>query len=198
MTNTLPIKEVEVVKKEMLVVQKMANDFQINNDNDLAQSADILKKVSDGEKLLTARKEEITRPLMQSLSSIRDLFKPLELGFADAKKMLKSKVVAYQLEQEEKAEKEKARIAARVEKGTMRADTAAGKIEAIVEPKKSVSGNVGKISTRILVKVRIIDETSIPREYMVPDMAKITEAVLKQNIEIPGVEKYEEKSIAIR
>ena len=198
MTNNLPIQEVEVVKKEMLTIQKAANDFQINNDNDLAQSADILKQISEGEKLLTARKEEITRPLMQSLSSIRDLFKPLELGFADAKKMLKSKVVAYQLEQEEKAEKEKARLAARVEKGTMRADTAASKIEAIEEPKKSVSGSVGKISTRILVKVRIVDETSIPREYLVPDIAKITEAVIKQNIEIPGVEKYEEKSIAIR
>lgn len=196
--NNLPIQEVDIVKKEMLTVQKIANDFQINNDDDLAQSADILKKISEGEKLLTTRKEEITRPLMQSLSSIRDLFKPIELGFADSKKMLKSKVVAYQLEQEEKAEKEKARLAARVEKGTMRADTAASKIEAIEEPKKSVAGSVGKISTRILVKVRIVDETAIPREYLVPDMAKITEAVLKQGIEIPGVEKYEEKSIAIR
>ncbi len=196
--SDLPIKDVEIVKKEMLVVSKIASDFQINNDTDLSESADILKKISDGEKLLTSRKEEITKPLMASLTSIRDLFKPLELGFADAKKILKSKILAYTIEQDEKVEKEKAKLAARVEKGTMRADTASIKMEAMVEIPKTVTGNAGKITTRILVKVKITDETSIPREYMIPDMTKITEAVLKQNIEIPGVEKYEEKSIAIR
>lgn len=194
----LPLQDVEVIKKEMLTVQKAANNFQIITDEDLSQSADILKQIMQGEKLITTRKEDITRPLMQSLGSIRDLFKPLELGFADAKKIMKAKILAYQLEQEEKAEKEKAKIAARVEKGTMRADTAAAKMEAIVEPQKSVSGSVGKITTRTIQKVRVVDETAIPREYLVPDMTKITEAIIRQGAMIPGVEKYEEKVIASR
>lgn len=194
----LPIQEIAIVKKEMLSVQAAANNFQIFNEEDLSKSADILKHISDGEKLLTTRKEDITRPLMTSLSSVRDLFKPLELGFAEAKKVLKSKVLAYQIEQDDKAEKEKAKIAARVEKGTMRADTAANKMENVVESSKSIAGNSGKISVRVLTKVRITDEYAIPREYLVVDMIKITEAVLKQGITIPGVEKYEEKSIAVR
>lgn len=192
------LEEIDIVKREVITVQKAANDFQITSDTDLAMSADILKQITEGEKLMTSRKEEITRPLMTSLSSVRDLFKPLELGFADAKKTIKSKILAYQIEQDEKAEKERAKIAAKVEKGTMRAGTAAGKMESIVDSAKSVEGASGKLSVRILQKVRVVDEYAIPREYLVVDMTKITEAVLKQGITIPGVERYEEKSIASR
>lgn len=185
-----PSTEMSEYRTQILTVQKMANELRIESVDDLSKATDLLKTVSDGEKLITSRKEEITRPLMKALASGRDLFKPIELGFADAKKVIKSKMLAFQIEEEERIAKETARTEARVAKGTMKAETAAAKLEKI--------GTAPKMNTRTLVKVRVVDETLIPREYLVPDMTKITEAVLRQGASIPGVEKYEEKIVAVR
>jgi len=192
-------KELAVIKKEVLTITKMAQAFQVENPEQEMESVDILAKIKATSKLLTAKKEEITRPLMTSLSKVRDLFKPRETELAEAEKIVKSKVLAYRLEQEEKAEKERARIEARVEKGTMKAETAVQKLADIPDTKKTVVSTSGsKLSTVVVQKVRIIDEFSIPREYLVPDLTKITQAVLKEGAVIPGVEKYEEKRLASR
>jgi len=192
-------KELAVIKKEVSSIVSMAQSFQVENQEQEKESVDLLAKIKTTQKMITARKEEITRPLMTSLSKVRDLFKPREEDLAQAEKIIKQKVLAYRIEEEEKIEKEKARIAARVEKGTMKVETAANKLSEIKDVPKTVSGNSGsKLSTVTLQKVRILDEMSIPREYLVPDLKKIAEAVLKQGLSIPGVEKYEEKSLASR
>ncbi len=185
-----PTTEMSEYRTQILTVQKMANELRIESVNDLTKATDLLKTVSNGEKLITSRKEEITRPLMKALASGRDLFKPIELGFADAKKVIKSKMIAFQIEEEERIAKETVKIEARVAKGTMRAETAVGKLESV--------GTAPKMNTRMIKKVRVVDETLIPREYLVPDMTKITEAILREGITIPGVEKYEEKIVAVR
>lgn len=192
-------KELAVIKKEVTSVVKMAQAFQVETPEQEIESADILAKIKATSKMLTARKEEITRPLMTSLSKVRDLFKPRETELADAEKIIKSKVLAYKIEQDAKAEKERARLAARVDKGTMKAETAGQKLADLPDTKKTVQSSSGsKLITQTVQKVRILDEFSIPREYLVPDLTKITNAILKEGAVIPGVEKYEEKRLVSR
>lgn len=188
----IPVKEVERTNKQVMVLQDDANSLTIKSPKDLEYAATLLDTIKTARKTITARKEEITRPLMHSLASIRDLFKPPELTLENAEKVTKSKVLAYQTLEEQRVAEEKARIEKRVEKGTMRLDTAMKKTEEL----QSVPKTVGKMQTRTLTKVRVMDETMIPIEYMLPNMPKITEAVLRQGISIPGVEKYTEKVIA--
>lgn len=184
------MKELNIIKKEILTVRQNTNSFTVKNSADLDTGAEILKMIKNTVDIITQRKDEITRPLMTELAKTRDLFKPLELDLEGAKKEVKAKMLAFQIEEEERIAKDKARIDARVAKGTMRTDTAIEKIDKLGEAPKS--------NIRTLIKVRITDETAIPREYLVPDMMKITEAVLKQNIYIPGVETYKEKQIVTR
>ena len=192
-------KELAVIKKEVSSVVKLAQSFQVETPEHEIESVELLAKIKTTSKMLTARKEEITRPLMTSLSKVRDLFKPRETELATAEKIIKEKVLAYRIEQEEKAAKEKARIEARVEKGTMKAETAANKLANIPDTAKTVTTSSGsKLTTTVVQKVRILDEFSIPREYLVPDLQKITQAVLKEGAVIPGVEKYEEKRLSSR
>ena len=193
-----PAKEMTEIKSQISNVQKAANNLQINTKADMEVGADLLHNVKKVEDYIVERKELITRPLMTSLASARDLFKPLELAHADAKKIIKAKMLAFQIEEDDKIEKEKARVIARAEKGTMRPDTAAQKLEDIGQSAQKTVGSVGKTSVRVVKKVRVVDETSIPREYMVPNMTMITEAILRQGAVIPGVETYEEKSIVGR
>lgn len=190
-----PEKELVEYKEKVSGVKVAADNYVVASQDDFSKGADLLRQVKDVKKFLTDKKEEITRPLMQALASVRDLFKPLEGAYADAEKTIKAKMLAYQEEEETRIAKEKERIANRVEKGTMRADTAAGKLENLGDVATSVSGSIGKVNTRVLTKVRVIDESIVPREYLSPNLTLIAEAVLRKGIEIPGVEKYEEKVI---
>jgi len=190
--------ELAEIKTQVLTVQQAANAVIVETVEDMAKATDALHNVRQAEKYIDEKKTEITRPLMKSLSAIRDLFKPLEIQLADANKIIKAKMLAWQIQEDDRVNKEKDRIAARVEKGTMRADTAANKLEVIGEAPKKSAGEVGKSSIREVKKIRIIDETMIPREYLVPNMALITESILRKGIIIPGIETYVEKTIVSR
>lgn len=192
-TGLVPLdtKELAEHRTQILTVQQKANDYAIASQEDVAIGEQMLRDIRFVEVGIDERKTEITRPLMKSLASVRDLFKPFELGLAEAKKTVKAKILAYQIEQDEIAKEAEAKLLARVEKGTMRADTASGKLEALAATKV-------KTNTRTLTKVRIVDETVIPREYLMPNLPLITEAILRKGVEIAGVEKFEEKVLVTK
>lgn len=198
MSDTIIPKELTVYKKEVAEIKTQASSLVINSQEDMNKSADLLHRIKKAKDTITTRKEEITRPLMTALASARDLFKPLELGFQEAEKQVKAIQLAFLVEEEARVEKEKEKIAKRVEKGTMRADTAVGKLEDLGDSPKAGSGEVGRASMRTVRKVRIVDETAIPREYLVCDMVKITKALLQENAVIPGTEIFEEKQMVAR
>lgn len=193
--NKLPTTVVEdtaEIGKVINPLEQLARSFTITSKESYVEADNLLKDIMRNEKKVSEVREKHTRPAMDTLSFIRDLFKPAELSIAEAKKVIKAKMLAYTLAEEEKKEKEKAKLAARVEKGTMKAETAANKMEAIEADKEMPEV---KSSIKILVKVRVSNLSIVPREYLIADLTKITKAVLNDNIEIPGVEKYEEKSI---
>ena len=187
-TIALPTQEVEQTNKQVMGLQTTASTLTLKTPADVEVASELLKKITDAEKLLVTRKEEITRPLMRGLASVRDLFKPLELTLDNAKKVTKAKLLAYNTAEEEKIAVEKARIEARLDKGTMREDTAVAKIAAV--------GSATKMKTRTLTKVRVTDESLLPREFLVPNMTAITEAILRQNQHVPGAEKYSERIVS--
>lgn len=188
--------EIEAYKGDVAGLQSMAASFVIKSQEDLEKGTDLLHAVKTAEKKIMERKEEITRPLMRALASARDLFKPFEVGFQEANKTIKVKMAAYLAEEELRIAEERARVLRRAEKGTIRQDTAIKKLENLNGVPTGAEGVKGKIQIRNVSKIRVVDETLIPREYMVPDITKIAEAVLRQGVEIPGVEKYTEKIIA--
>ncbi len=196
--ENIDTKEVAVIKQQASKALTVAQELVIDGTSGMIKATDVLSKIKSVGKMIKDRKEQITRPLMEALNSARDLFKPIEQSHAEAERVIKQKMLDYQAEQERQQEAEKARLAARVEKGTMKAETAIKKIEDMGEVQTTTRGKVGEISTRIVRKTRITDETKIPREYLIPDMPRINEAVLKLGKEIPGVEIVEEKVIAAR
>jgi hypothetical protein len=161
--------------------------MKITSQEDLDKANEFLTVVMKVEKALTERKAEITKPLMAGLASARELFKPLEADHAEAKKTIKGKMLEYSIAEQERIDIEKLRVEKRVEKGTMRVDTAIKKLEDI--------GDKPTTSLRTVTKFRVVDENLLPREFLCPDMDKLKEAVLKQKLTVPGVELYEEKSI---
>lgn len=187
-------KEVAIVKQQATKAVAAATAMVIATDDDLAAATDVLSKIKKVAKMAKERKELITKPLNEALSSARDLFKPIEQNCADAEGIIKKKMLTYQDEQQAIRDKATAQIDKRVEKGTLKEETAADKIAALPEVKKAVTGKFGGISTRNVTKYRVTDAALLPREYLVPDMAKITDAI-KSGTTVPGAEAYTERVI---
>ena len=195
-TQQLATKEAEEYQNQVSFVKEKAGELTITSDEDMTIASDLLNDIKKVETVISERKQAITRPLMSALASARDLFKPLETGYAEAKTTIKGKMLSYSADEEARIVKESERVEKRVEKGTMKVETAARKLEEAGEVKKTYSGGRSKTSIRTVQKVRIVDESQIPREYLIPDMKKITDAILRQGEVVSGVETYEEKIIA--
>ena len=140
-------------------------------------------------------KESVTKPLNEALRNYRALFAPAEERQEKIEEIVKGKILAHKRKVDELARQEELKIANRVEKGTMRLDTAEKKIENIVRVEQTTRGYVGEVQIRKIKKVRITNEANIPREYLVPDMVAIRRDALGGK-EIPGVEVFEEEGIA--
>jgi len=190
--------EISIVKKHLTGVEKAALAYSVTSNDDLAAGADILNRIKEGEKAMTTRKEEITRPLMDGLASARDLFRPFEAGFTAAKKIIKDKMQTWMDAEARRIAEEQRRIEARVLKGTMRSDTAAKKFEATGVAPTTAQGTTGKIITRTVTKFRIVNADIIPRPYLCPDMEAIKAAVIDRKQEVLGVEVYNERQIVSR
>jgi hypothetical protein len=196
-TNLTPI------KRQVTTAVNRANDILIDSQESLASAADILKAVKDAGKVVKTEKEKITKPLNESLKAARDLFRPIEDDLATGERIIKSKMVDYEAEIEAKRAAEAAKLEARVEKGTMRTDTAMRKMDDLETVDSTVKGAKGSVNFREVRKVKIVDPTKIPLKYLANE--KVIDAIraavstdVLNGTKVEGVEIVIEKVVASR
>lgn len=186
-------KDVALVKDQTSKATAAAQGLVIKTQEDVDKAGGILSKMKGVARLIKERKEAITKPLTEALNSARDLFKPLESNLAEAELMVKNKMLAYQKIEDAKAEKKKEAIVEKAKAGIISDAKAVERIEKVA-PAKTTTATT---TTRTVKKYRVVDESKLPREYLMPDLPKITEA-LKAGQTVLGAEMYEEKIIAAR
>lgn len=138
---------------------------------------------------LESREKEITAPLKEALDSVTALFKPNKLKVKEALATIKLKMGTWYTEEEKRVAEEKAKLLAREGegKGKLKPETVLKKTNEIATPDKTVKSEAGKATVRKIPEYVVTDESKLPREFLMPDMAKIKEA-LKFGKEVPGAE----------
>ena len=184
--------EVATLKTQVTKLESQVVSVTIESPEDYVIAVDLVSKLKDIGSRIKTTKESITKPLNESLKNIRSLFAPVEEKYEEAERIIKTKILAYKKKVDDEAKKEEAKIASRVEKGTLKLETAEKKIESIQRVDTTTKGKVGEIQVRKIKKVRITNEALIPREYLVPDMVAIRRDALGGKI-INGIEVYEEE-----
>jgi len=196
-TNLTPI------KRQVTTAVNRANDITIDSQESLASAADILKAVKDAGKVVKAEKEKITKPLNDALKNARDLFRPIEDDLKTGERIIKDKMVDYEAEIEAKRAEEAARLERRVEKGTMRVDTAMRKMDDLETVDQTVKGVKGSVTYREVRKVKVVDPTKIPLKYLMDErVIAAIETVVRTDVlngtKVDGVEIKIEKVVASR
>jgi len=194
MENAKLSQELAPIKAQTTKAEAAATALQIKTTDDLTVATELLGKIKTVGKMITAKKESITKPLNEALKNARAFFAPLEKQWWDAEKIVKDKMIDWQTKQLALAAKKTEVIEKKVEAGKMTFDKAAEKIEAVT-PQKNVTTNAGAAQFRTVKEVVIDNETLIPREYLMLDMVKIRKVALA-GVVIPGVRVVEKQAVA--
>lgn len=186
------------VQEQSTALVSAANKLSVSDQVTYDQAEVLLVQVKTIAKQITSQKEAITKPLNAGLTAARNFFKPFESSTTEAEGVIKRKMLDYHAVKAAQARKEEERLQARVEKGTMKIDTAIAKAEKI----ERVENN-STTQFRTVRQVRIVDATAIPAKYFGDPrvMAALLTAVRSDALMLgamPGVEIYEEQQLSAR
>lgn len=183
-------KEVKALEKSIApVVAKASKIVVIRDAKEMEIATETLSQLNKYADSVKAEKKKLTEPANATLKAIKALFAPLEDAVLPKIEAIRGAMSAYQTEQTRLAREEEAKIASRVGegKGKLKVETAVKKMEDIDKPAEKIATASGGLRFREDKKLKIMDETMIPREYLIPDEKKILDA-LKGGTAVAGCE----------
>lgn len=182
-------KAVKVLEKEITPVVAKAAKVEITNAGELAKATEVLSQLNQYADQVEAKKNTVLKPLKEATKAYNALFHPIEEKLETAIESIRGEMSRYQTEQVRIAKEEEARITSRVGegKGKISLETASKKLDEVEKPIEKVSTQSGSLAFREVQKLKLIDETIIPREYLMVDEKKVLDA-LKAGQKVLGAE----------
>lgn len=186
-------KEVAALSKE--IAPFVNKEVTITSPADMKVAAETLSQLNRYADKVKAAKEKITKPLNVALKAAREQYKPLETQLDERIQAIRSAMGTYQLEADNRAAAEEAKIAARVGegKGHFTPETAVRKFGEIEHAEQRIETESGAVKFRDTKKFEVMDITMLPLEYVLPNEPMIRKA-MQDGIELQGVRYYIEKT----
>lgn len=166
---------IEVFQKEVSPIIEETQKMIIEDAVGMKAAVELLSRLNQFNDRIVEEKEKITVPLEQALKAERARWKPIEAEIKPAIDIVRGKMSDYQTAEIKRARDEEARIAARVGegKGKLKVETAVKKFSEIERADKKVATDAGMVKFREDKKLKIMDESLIPREYLIVDERKV-------------------------
>jgi len=193
--------EVLEIKKDVVKLNKTAQALLVQSDEDVIKATELLSKVKDRANRLEKARTFLVKPLNDHIKTINASFKALSEPLAKIEAYVKQQVVKYRQVVEAKRVEEEKKLQEKFEKKQEKLKEQ-GKETFDLKPTIEatpikIASKSGAITAKKVWQFEIIDETKIPREYLIVDERKIREAIRNGVREINGVRIYETESIAV-
>lgn len=193
------IQTIEVVKQQVAKANDVVSALKVTTPQEYEYAVEIGGKLKKVIKMVTDRKEEITKPMNEALKSARALFKPMEEMLDSAEMELKNKMLAFREEERKIAlqkEKERQEELAKAQEALKKNEITPEQerevrwaIPEVKEIEKTVKSSTGaKATEKTVTEYVVVDKTKIPVHFMEPDMVKI-KASFKAGLPVEGVEE---------
>lgn len=208
---------IKPVAQEVATLMDQADTLEVATADDYERGAAILMAIKAAIKDHKSQREEITKPLDKAKKSVMDLFRPFATSLANAEITLKKRLVTWKDEQDriareearkadEKARREREKLEAEAAEAeakgrSARAETLRDRaVSTVAAVPVTEAPKVSGIATSKAWKFRIVDALKVPDKYKLVDEKKIGGVVraMKGDTEIPGVEVWEESTMAAR
>lgn len=172
-----------------------ATKLAVTDQTSMIQAGTVLGKLKDLVKTMKKEEDSLTETPLKEVAKVRAIYKPKRDQLKQAIDYISREVNTYQTEQARIEQEKKDKLAARVQKGTMRIDTAAKKSVELETTVDRVDTSSGTIKFRTVQELRVTDKKQIPLEYLVVDEKALT-AALKAGKTVPGAELIDVKKIS--
>lgn len=200
MAKTETVKDiVPVLRKETSPIIEGARSLKIVDAKTMGEAAEMLTTINKSLDRITAEKEKITKPLNQALKAERARWKPLEDLHEETIAALRRNMSVYQTKQKKIADAKAQKLADRVDRGTMKPETAVRKIDEIDAPAQSVATEEGLVKFKTVKKFEVIDLNALAEyrdaqgnAYVLADETKIRKA-MHAGVEVAGVKYFTEQ-----
>ena len=163
--------------------------IKVNSQPTLDQAKTSLSEVKEIKKVITEKKDSVVKPLNEALKNTRALFKPIEDKVEVIESYLKGEILKYNTKLLEEQRKREAEAQAKIQAGAT--------FEEATKSIERVEKKIESIPTRKIKRLKIVDETLIPRQFLVPNEVAIKEALLAGE-KVSGCELVEEEIIINR
>lgn len=184
--------EIKTIERTINPLVTTATALTITSDADMPRATELLSQVNKALDQVTAEEDKVVVPLKEALKAEQARWKPLKSVLTEARDAIRATMSKYQTSVTLARRAEEAKLAARVEKGTMKIETAARKLTEAPVPVQSVETESGKIRFRTVTKLVIEKPALIPRDYLVPDEKAIKKA-LEAGVAVSGCTLVEEQ-----
>ena len=192
--NTKQNTDLAPLKRSISIIEAKANELSIKTDTDISSASDFIFKISQFQKAVEQKKDKYVAPANAIIKEARETYNPIIKSCEAARELVDSKLISYDAKKQELALKKLEKISAKVVEGKISLEEASEKIDN-TKVQNSYEESVGAIQFRINKVIKIIDETKIPRKWLIPDTTAIRLACLAGEV-IPGVEIVIEKIVA--
>lgn len=214
------------IKTSATALVAEALNLKIFTRSDLSYATDLVKTIKDRARAAEDERTRIVGPFNQGVKHINGRFKVITQPLEDAEVALKAKMLAFQRDEQRKAEEERQRLQREQtqreneerernrEKDVERVAIATegeeqdratpppievAPVEIASKFKPVTYGQTGAASTvRKVWASEIVDITLIPKEFIVADQVKINQAVRAGIREIPGVRIFQKEEMVIK
>ena len=180
--------ELKTIKTKTTNMSKAVEEVDVTDE---PKVKDLLDNIKKAKRWVKQEKDKYVEPAKEITKRAKEQYDPIIDLIEGIEKSLKTKVNDHRLKLEEAKRKEEERIAKRVEKGTMKEETAEKKMEDI----KPVGKTYGGVTQRSYTRARVTDKSKVPLEYLEPDLTAIKRA-LQAGVEVPGAELYVHEGVA--
>ena len=153
--------EIAQVKANATVVIENAQSIIIDDSTSFQKAGDILRTLSSGRKTLKSEKEKFTKPARDIIAQAKDLFGDLEKELQNQEGHLKVRMATYERKVDDDRRAAAAKLEARVEKGTMRLDTAVKKAAELETVDTASAGVTKSVKKRVDIKMAELEPSYI-------------------------------------
>ena len=186
MTKIEQDKSLTITPKIIAPVVARASEIEIIDAPSMKVAVEFLSEANNYLDKVVEWKEKKTKPLNEALKVIRGETKPVEKALEEAIETVRTKMSLYQTEQVRIQKEQADKIAQKVSDGKIKIETGVRKLGELTVPDKEVATDAGLVEFRETQVLKIMDETLIPREYLMLDEKKIM-TDLKAGKDVMGV-----------
>lgn len=166
----------------------LSKEITVSNQEEHSYWGDVLKLCKNKIKEVEEQRKEFTKPLDEAkkvaMSKEKEITEPINEFIEKINKAMNS----WFIEENRKRQEEQKRLEEEAIANANPEDCDV--VVPVVEEIKTTKGSIATTTMIKDFKFEIIDESLIPREYLIPDEAKIKKAI-NSGVEIPGIKSIE-------